>query len=53
VLTLSIDQGGDGGDGWALDYLTVGVTTQQTPTSTVPEPLSRRAVEPSSRRASR
>ena len=40
VLTLSIDQGGDGGDGWALDYLTVGVTTQQTPTSTVPEPSS-------------
>ena len=26
VLTLSIDQGGDGGDGWAVDFLTVGVT---------------------------
>ena len=33
LLTLTIDQGGDGGDGWAVDYLTVGVTT--TP---VPEP---------------
>jgi MYXO-CTERM domain-containing protein len=33
VLTLSIDEGGDGGDGWAIDFLTVGVTT--TP---VPEP---------------
>jgi hypothetical protein len=31
VLTLSIDQGGDGGDGWAVDFLTVGVKT-------VPEP---------------
>jgi uncharacterized repeat protein (TIGR03803 family) len=27
VLTLSIDEGGDGGDGWAIDFLTVGVTT--------------------------
>ena len=35
VLTLSIDQLGDGSDGWAVDYLTVGVTT--TP---VPEPSS-------------
>ena len=26
VLTLSIDQGGDGGDGWAVDFLTAGVT---------------------------
>lgn len=33
VLTLSIDQGGDGGDGWAVDFLTVGVTT-------VPEPFT-------------
>lgn len=24
VLTLSIDNGGDGGDGWAIDFLTVG-----------------------------
>jgi hypothetical protein len=23
VLTLSIDEGGDGGDGWAVDFLTV------------------------------
>jgi MYXO-CTERM domain-containing protein len=28
TLILSIDQGGDGGDGWAVDFLTVGVTTQ-------------------------
>jgi len=27
ILTLSIDEGGDGGDGWAVDFLTVGVTT--------------------------
>ena len=27
VLTVSIDQGGDGGDGWAVDFFTVGVTT--------------------------
>ncbi len=26
VLTLSIDEGGSGGDGWAIDFLTVGVT---------------------------
>ena len=35
VLTLSINEGGDGGDGWAVDFLTVGVTS--TPAS-VPEP---------------
>jgi hypothetical protein len=34
VLTLSIDEGGDGGDGWAIDFLTIGVT----PTAAVPEP---------------
>lgn len=33
ILTLTINEGGDGGDGWAVDYLTTGVTT--TP---VPEP---------------
>jgi hypothetical protein len=33
TLTLSIDEGGDGGDGWAVDYLTVGVTT-----AAIPEP---------------
>ena len=33
TLTLSIDQAGDGRDGWAIDFLTVGVTT-------VPEPSS-------------
>jgi hypothetical protein len=35
VLTVSIDEGGDGGDGYAIDFATVGVTTSQ---STVPEP---------------
>lgn len=35
TLTLSIDEGGDGGDGWAVDFLTVGVTTVA---SEVPEP---------------
>ncbi len=28
VLTLSIDEGGDGGDGFAVDFLTVGVTLE-------------------------
>jgi hypothetical protein len=36
VLTLSIDEGGDGGDGYAVDFLTVGVTT--TAINSVPEP---------------
>ncbi len=36
VLTVSINEGGDGGDGWAVDFATVGVTT--TPTGSVPEP---------------
>jgi hypothetical protein len=31
VLTVTIDQGGDGGDGWAVDFLTVGVTTVAVP----------------------
>ena len=35
ILTISIDQGGDGGDGWAVDFLTVGVTTTA---ANVPEP---------------
>jgi hypothetical protein len=35
ILTLSIDQGGDGGDGWAVDYLTVGATVTN---AAVPEP---------------
>jgi hypothetical protein len=26
TLNLSIDEGGDGGDGWAIDFATVGVT---------------------------
>jgi hypothetical protein len=33
LLTLSINQGGNGGDGWAIDFLTVGVTT-------IPEPAT-------------
>jgi hypothetical protein len=37
VLTVSIDEGGDGGDGYAIDFATVGVTTV---TSAVPEPGS-------------
>jgi hypothetical protein len=36
TLTLSLDQGGDGGDGWAIDYLTVGVTTS----AAAPEPAT-------------
>jgi PEP-CTERM motif len=35
VLTLSISEGGTGGDGYAIDFLTIGVTTQS-----VPEPSS-------------
>ncbi len=31
VLDLSIDEGGNGGDGWAVDFLTVGVTTSSIP----------------------
>ncbi len=37
VLTLSIDEGGNGGDGWAVDFLTVGATTTS---SAAPEPTS-------------
>jgi hypothetical protein len=35
VLTVSIDEGGDGGDGYAVDFVTVGVTLRS-----VPEPAS-------------
>lgn len=35
VLTLTIDQGGDGGDGWAIDFLTIGVTEVPAPGSAV------------------
>lgn len=41
VLTLSINQGGTGGDGWAIDFLTVGVTSTgepPPPLAAVPEP---------------
>jgi hypothetical protein len=33
VLTLSFDEGGDGGDGYALDFLTVGITTVPLPST--------------------
>jgi hypothetical protein len=36
ILTLSINEGGDGGDGWAVDFLTIGATT--TGISATPEP---------------
>jgi hypothetical protein len=35
VLTLSIDEGGDGGDGYAVDFLTIGVATS--PAGSAPE----------------
>lgn len=38
ILTLRIDEGGDGGDGWAVDFLTVGVTVSAP--SIAPEPGS-------------
>lgn len=31
ILNLSIDEGGDGGDGYAVDFLTVGVTSSPVP----------------------
>jgi len=34
ILTLSVNQGGTGGDGWAIDFLTIGLTTE------VPEPAT-------------
>ncbi len=37
ILTLSIDEGGTGGDGYAVDFTTIGVSTVP---STVPEPSS-------------
>lgn len=37
VLTISIDEGGTGGDGWAVDFATVGVTTAA---DVVPEPMT-------------
>ena len=39
ILTLTINEGGDGGDGWAVDFLTVGVTTAPA-ASAVPEPAT-------------
>lgn len=39
-LTLAINQLGDGGDGWAVDFLTVGVTTSNGSLSPVPEPAA-------------
>jgi hypothetical protein len=40
LLTLTINEGGDGGDGWAVDFLTVGATTHATSGSPVPEPAT-------------
>jgi hypothetical protein len=37
ILNLKIDEGGNGGDGWAVDYFTVGVTSSP---KDVPEPSS-------------
>lgn len=37
VLNLEIDQGGNGADGWAIDFLTVGVATKS---AAVPEPTT-------------
>ena len=37
ILTLAIDVGGDGGDGFAVDFLTIGVTTTQVVVGGVPE----------------
>lgn len=34
MLTIEISQGGDGGDGWAIDFLTVGVTFVPAPGAT-------------------
>jgi hypothetical protein len=39
-LTLAINQLGDGGDGWAVDFLTVGVTTSNGSLNPVPEPAA-------------
>lgn len=39
TLNLSIDEGGDGGDGYAVDFLTVGVNTGA-PITATPEPSS-------------
>ena len=38
TLTLSIDEGGDGGDGWAVDFVTLGVQT--TTAAATPEPAT-------------
>lgn len=37
ILSLSIDEGGDGGDGYAVDFLTVGVTANGAGPAAVPE----------------
>jgi hypothetical protein len=33
TITISIDEGGDGGDGWAVDFATMGVTTTPEPST--------------------
>ena len=37
VLKVSIDEGGDGGDGYAIDFLTIGVTSSLPSPAAVPE----------------
>ena len=37
ILNLSIDEGGDGGDGYAVDFLTVGVSANGASPAAVPE----------------
>jgi hypothetical protein len=38
ILTVAIEEGGDGGDGYAIDFATVGITT--TRSGSTPEPSS-------------
>jgi hypothetical protein len=40
TLTVKIDEAGDGGDGWAADFLTVGVTTQHRATIGLSSPVN-------------
>ena len=48
ILTLSIDEGGNGGDGWAIDFLTVGVTTISNGVTTISNSPPAVAVTPPS-----
>ena len=40
VLTIGINNGGTGGDAWAIDFLTLGFTTESLPGAVAPEPVS-------------